>query len=286
MSDELNVIRYWSAEIISKWDIFSWYTDGILNKSKNAVEFLIGAEYPTEKLRPIFIERKLAHEMGYPHAAVHLWLLDESNRVLLQKRSENKDSNPGYWDIAVAGHVGLLAQSEDELKAAIDKLWDINSPAIKRKAVIREAFEELWIARNDLYKLRKIGDFTVADKTLQNKKDFLNAQTNRVYVARLKKPVDTLNLQTDEVAGIKSFSITEFEQIILDHFNNIDSEAKIVYRHPEYYMQVTREIRKLLWLNINIVFEDNLRKFVDCSLETFTPITLLTSSANSSETNS
>jgi isopentenyldiphosphate isomerase len=39
------------------------------------------------------------------HLVVHLHVLDADGRLLLQKRSAAKDTNPGRWDTSVGGHV-------------------------------------------------------------------------------------------------------------------------------------------------------------------------------------
>ncbi|MBQ0077566.1 MAG: NUDIX domain-containing protein [Bacteroidales bacterium] len=39
------------------------------------------------------------------HPVVHMHLMDRYSRFFLQKRSSNKTSYPGLWDIAVGGHV-------------------------------------------------------------------------------------------------------------------------------------------------------------------------------------
>jgi isopentenyl-diphosphate delta-isomerase type 1 len=45
------------------------------------------------------------HARDLLHRAVHVCLFDRAGRLLLQKRSARKDRFPGYWDIAVGGHV-------------------------------------------------------------------------------------------------------------------------------------------------------------------------------------
>ena len=49
--------------------------------------------------------RKETHEKGLWHRAVLVAVVDSSNKILIQQRSENKDKYPGKWDISVAGHV-------------------------------------------------------------------------------------------------------------------------------------------------------------------------------------
>lgn len=72
-------------------------------------------------------ERSIVHEEGALHATSHIWIVRKSDAgenqrydVLLQKRSENKDSNPGCYDISSAGHVeagcGYLESAIRELK--------------------------------------------------------------------------------------------------------------------------------------------------------------------------
>ncbi|MDF2656354.1 MAG: hypothetical protein K0R19_2828 [Bacillota bacterium] len=69
------------------------------------------------------IEREIAHRKGVRHRTSHVWVLRNSNgktQVLLQKRSENKDSFPGCYDISSAGHIpagdGFLESALRELK--------------------------------------------------------------------------------------------------------------------------------------------------------------------------
>ena len=54
-------------------------------------------------------ERGVVHEDGSLHATVHTWIVRPNTKsgydLLLQKRSECKDSNPGCWDISSAGHI-------------------------------------------------------------------------------------------------------------------------------------------------------------------------------------
>jgi isopentenyldiphosphate isomerase len=57
------------------------------------------------------------------HPVVHLHVLNSSGELFLQKRSMNKDIQPGKWDTSVGGHVDPGESVED--------------------ALLREAFEEL-----------------------------------------------------------------------------------------------------------------------------------------------
>jgi isopentenyl-diphosphate delta-isomerase len=47
-----------------------------------------------------------AHKKGLFHATVHIWFYTEDGKLLIQKRTSNKDTHPGLWDVSVAGHIG------------------------------------------------------------------------------------------------------------------------------------------------------------------------------------
>jgi isopentenyldiphosphate isomerase len=49
------------------------------------------------------------------HPVVHLHLFNQQGKIFLQKRSMNKDIQPGKWDTSVGGHIGLLEKIEDAL---------------------------------------------------------------------------------------------------------------------------------------------------------------------------
>lgn len=59
---------------------------------------------------------------------VHMYLLNFHNKFLVQKRSENKESHPGEWDItggaAISGEISIdaiLRETEEEVGIKLDK---------------------------------------------------------------------------------------------------------------------------------------------------------------------
>ncbi len=54
------------------------------------------------------VSRDVAHAKGIPHRTSHVWLVrmkDDRLQILLQKRSDNKDSYPSCYYISSAGHI-------------------------------------------------------------------------------------------------------------------------------------------------------------------------------------
>jgi isopentenyldiphosphate isomerase len=55
------------------------------------------------------------------HPVVHLHLFNSSNEMFLQKRSKNKDVQPGKWDTSVGGHVAPGELVENALKREVEE---------------------------------------------------------------------------------------------------------------------------------------------------------------------
>src|SRR4029079_19384427 len=49
--------------------------------------------------------RAEVHACGLLHRAVHVLVYNSKGQVFLQKRSMNKDRQPGVWDSSSSGHV-------------------------------------------------------------------------------------------------------------------------------------------------------------------------------------
>jgi len=78
--------------------------------------------------------RSLCHSRkGLLHPVVHLHVLNAHDRLFLQKRSLDKQIQPGKWDTAVGGHVGsgetveaaLKREAAEELALSDFKAWPL-----------------------------------------------------------------------------------------------------------------------------------------------------------------
>ena len=115
--------------------------------------------------------RSLVHRDGDIHGTSHVWLVRKNKKsgydVLLQKRSDNKDSFPGCYDISSAGH----------LPAGADY----------RESAVRELEEELGIA--------------VSPEEFYGK-PFHNHEISAIFILEKNIEPEGMCLQKEEVSGV------------------------------------------------------------------------------------
>ena len=137
------------------------------------------------------VSREKAHAEGIMHRTAHIWIIREMDgrvQVLLQKRSQNKDSFPGKFDTSSAGHI----QAGDEpLESALREL--------KEELGISAAPEQLHFA----------GTFPISFVKKFYGKVFRDEEVAFVYI--YKEPVNTeeLILQKEEVETVQWFDLEE-----------------------------------------------------------------------------
>lgn len=137
-------------------------------------------------------ERTMVHERGDYHRTSHVWIsretADKSHELLLQKRSMDKDSFPGCYDISSAGHIPAGADYMD--------------------SAIRELYEELGIRANK-ESLRFLGFHDAAFDGEFYGRPFRNHEKSAVFL--YTEPVDErmLHLQKSEVESVCWMNIDE-----------------------------------------------------------------------------
>lgn len=136
-------------------------------------------------------ERQVVHRLGLPHRTVHLWLhrvRDGRVQLLLQKRSADKDSNPGCYDISSAGHIDA---GDEPLPSAI-----------------RELSEELGI-RADQSELRFIGLCPNYSEKEFYGHPFRDNELSYVFLVDREADISDMTLQTSEVESVMWMDIDE-----------------------------------------------------------------------------
>lgn len=140
-------------------------------------------------------ERGVAHREGALHGTVHIWIVRKNDKsgydVLLQKRSANKDSHPGCYDISSAGHISA---GDERMESALRELW-----------------EELGLSVQPEH-LESFGTTHVKfEKTFYGKR-FRDNEISSDFVYRQPVDIDKLSLQESEVSEVRWMDYEECRQ--------------------------------------------------------------------------
>ena len=88
------------------------------------------------------------------HPVVHLHIFNKAGDLYLQKRSINKDIQPGKWDTAVGGHIDYEETVEDALHREVREELGIFHPAIHHPLCIRIGYRKR-VSQHLPYHLRR-----------------------------------------------------------------------------------------------------------------------------------
>jgi 8-oxo-dGTP pyrophosphatase MutT (NUDIX family) len=122
--------------------------------------------------------------------------VNSQGQVLLQQRHPAKETDPGLWDIAVAGH---LSAGQTPLQA-----------------LVREAHEELGLVLEPAQLT-----FLEARPKEYRETNFLDREWQHLFVCESNVDIDALVLQEDEVIGARWMDWKEYGRIVAQ-------------RHPDY----------------------------------------------------
>lgn len=143
------------------------------------------------------------HKQGLWHRSVHVWILNNKNELLIQKRSPLKDNNPNKWDISAAGHVSA---GEDYITSAL-----------------RETEEEigLKIPSEDFILIGIV-------KQISSREGYINNEINPVYIIKMELDPEKIVKQEEEVSEVKFISYKELQHLI-------ESKDQSFIQHPKEY---------------------------------------------------
>lgn len=134
--------------------------------------------------------RSEVHRDGDWHKGVHIWVINNDNEILLQRRCATKDSNPNMLDISSAGHLQAGDSSQE--------------------AAIRELKEELDL---DVTKDELIFIETIKN-SLRYTETFINNEFDDVYIVRTDKKISDLRFQKEEISEIMYVPYKKFKEMV------------------------------------------------------------------------
>ena len=145
------------------------------------------------------VSRDVAHRDGIRHRTAHVWIVrKESGRtqILLQKRSEDKDSFPGKYDTSSAGHIPAGC-----------------SP---RESALRELKEELGIEAGP-DQLAYAGTFHNKYEKEFHGRMFRDDEVTWIYVFQDPVRIEDMTIQKSELSEVRWFDLDEiWDEIRVD----------------------------------------------------------------------
>ena len=139
-------------------------------------------------------ERAEIHDQNLWHREISVWVMNQNNELLLQRRSPMKKTGANKFSLT-AGHVGA---KEKEITAAI-----------------RELSEEIGINVNE-------EDLILLD-IYKNEQEHNNC-FSYTYLLKTDKKIEDMTMQEEEVSELKYISISELE----DRLDKMDKEINFV----------------------------------------------------------
>jgi isopentenyldiphosphate isomerase len=156
--------------------------------------------------------RSIAHTEGTWHRTVHVWLRNQSGELLLQRRSLNKETFPGLWDISAAGHISAGDSSKE---AAVREMQEevgvsCTSEALRFLFALRQSYKSL--------------DGLIEDNEVID-----------VYLCMTPVEEKELTLDPKEVMGATFYSIPEIKKLIAE-------KSVLLVPHDEEYARLFEAI--------------------------------------------
>lgn len=147
------------------------------------------------------INKSIAHKEGICHGISAIALIDKNGRLLIQKRSSNKTTEPNKWDLSGAGH--------------------IDADETPEQAAVRELFEETGI-EIEIQELKLID--TYVNKVRLKNGTFINHFT---YLFLVQKDVDISDIKIQE-SEVSSTMFVD-KKIYNELFNNTEMVEAVKY---------------------------------------------------------
>jgi len=158
----------------------------IRSTSRDMIDILDPNGDPTGEVLP----RKEVHRLGKLHRAVHLYLFNKENDLVLQRRAESADHYPGMLSISVTGHVDAGESSLEAVSRELREELGLNAKG--------KDFKFLFSSRRD----------AALSAT------YIDRQINDIYACWIDFDIKNITFDRTEVSEVKCVSISSFEKMV------------------------------------------------------------------------
>ena len=156
----------------------------------------------TGKLKP----RSEVHSTGLWHKTVQVWIMNNKNEVIIQRRQPKKEGSPRKWDVSCGGHCTV---GDFSIKSAI-----------------RETEEEMGLKFSE-------SDFVHIGSGKYTSMQGMNNEFIDVYLVNYNYDISNIKFQEEEIDAIKSVKISELGDKEKLNFANRGLAIKLLFEHLE-----------------------------------------------------
>ena len=145
------------------------------------------------------IERSLAHRTGVRHRTTHIWIVrkrEKKIQILLQKRSQNKDSFPGCYDISSAGHIPA---GDEFAESGLRELQEELGLCIQKEELIECGLHRVF-TENEFHGI-----------------PYVDNQISKVFLLWKDIEIEELRLQTEEIESAMWMDFEECKDAVRNH---------------------------------------------------------------------
>ncbi len=128
--------------------------------------------------------RHLVKKGNYWFRAVHVWIMNHKNQILVQKRSMKKDQGAGLWEPAVAGHI---TSEDDYFTGAVREVREETGLDINKKDL-------------NLVKIYKDDEFK---------------EYRAIFYCKVKAELKNIKTEEEEVEQVKLLHVNTLKKYLL-----------------------------------------------------------------------
>lgn len=154
----------------------------------NLIDVLSDTGLRTGEILP----RAAIHRLGKYHRAIHLYLFNSKNELLLQRRALTVDNYPGVFSISVLGHINAGECSSTTVKREIEEELGIDASGLKIDFLF-SYFSEGILSET-----------------------YIDRQFNDVYITRAEIDPKLIKFDPSEVSEVKFVPFERFLEMLSD----------------------------------------------------------------------
>ena len=143
------------------------------------------------------LSRTEVHRLGKYHRAVHLYLLNSRNEILIQKRAATVDQDPDVFTISVLGHVDAREFSSATVKREVEEELGIDASQLKFDYLFT-FFQEAFVSET-----------------------YIERQFSDIYVTRADLDLKLIKFDPAEVSEVKFVPFEKFLEMVVDRSSGL-----------------------------------------------------------------